>query len=67
VDEFQKTIIVAFLVTVAAVFLLFLFINTSSEPKLNEYRFQNQSCSCSNSNTCPYSQSCHRLLGTNRP
>jgi hypothetical protein len=67
VDEFQKTIIVAFLVTVAAVFLLFLIINTSSEPKLNEFRFENQSCSCSNSNICPYSQSCHRLLGTNRP
>jgi hypothetical protein len=66
-DEFQKTIIVAFLVTVAAVFSLFWFINTFSEPKLNEFRFENQSCSCSSSSACPYSQSCHRLLGTNRP
>ena len=42
--EFQKTIIVTFLVTVAFIILLFWFINTFSEPKLNEFRFENQSC-----------------------
>ena len=66
-DKFQKTIIVALSVTVASVFLLFWFINTFSEPNLNEIGFENQSCTCSSPSTCPYSQSCHRLLGTNRP
>ena len=44
-DKFQKTIIVALSVTVASVFLLFWFINTFSEPNLNEIGFENQSCS----------------------
>ena len=42
-DKFQKTIIVALSVTVASVFLLFWFINTFSEPNLNEIGFGNQS------------------------
>ena len=65
-DKFQKTVIVALSVTVASVFLLFWFINTFSEPNL-EIGFGNQSCTCSSPSTGPYSQSCHRLLGTNRP
>lgn len=65
-DKLQKTGIIALSVTIAAVFALFWFINIISEPKLNVSRFENQSCSCSSSSNCPYSQSCHRLLGTHK-
>jgi hypothetical protein len=57
------TSVVALLVTIVSVFALFWFVDTFSE-QLNVFRFENQSCSCSSFSDCPYSQSCHRLLGT---